>query len=160
MRFGFLALSCILLASPWGYSQQQYTESACILLQHQVKRFSQDPLSKIYRESKYQLDTYCRNPIPTPMDVASFVPDNQIRTVRPISPPPVLTLRQMMAAEPSPVVAEAPVAPAEKPAAAAAVGAIPDETASLFDNKLNLLAIPLVVLFGFILLRGIMRRLF
>ncbi|GGW72087.1 hypothetical protein [Alishewanella tabrizica] len=158
MRYGLLALSCILLASPWVYSQQQYTESACILLEHQAKRFSQDPFGRIYQESKYQLETYCSNPIPRPIDVANFVPDNQIRTVRPISPPPALTLKQMMAAETSPVVAATPLATSEKSASAAVMGPMPDETASVFDNKQNVLAIPLVVLLGFILLRSIMRR--
>lgn len=159
MRYGLVALFCLFLASPWVYSQQQYTESACILLEHQVKRFSQDPFGKIYQESKYQVDTFCRDPIPRQKDIANFLPDNQIRTVRPISPPPALTLKQMMAAETSPVVATIPVATFEKSASAAVTGPMPDETASVFDNKQNVLAIPLVVLLGFILLRLIMRRL-
>lgn len=159
MRFWLQILIINLIALPSVYSQQQYTESACILLQHQVKRFSHDLHSKVYRESKYQLDTYCRNPIPTPLDVANFVPDNQIRTVRPFTPPPAPTLREMLAAEVSSVEAETPLPPMQQPAAAAATSET-DITSTLFDSKLKLFTVPLVLLFGFIVLRGLIRRLF
>ena len=63
MRYWRFTLLLLLLMSPLAYSQQQYSEAACILLQQQIDRFSNQQLSA-YQDSKRQFDKHCRNPIP------------------------------------------------------------------------------------------------
>ncbi|WP_333606657.1 nuclease-related domain-containing protein [Arsukibacterium sp.] len=66
MRCWLLSLSLLLLSSPLAYSQQQYTEAACILLQQQIERFSHQPQLSTYQDSKRQFDNHCQNPLPAP----------------------------------------------------------------------------------------------
>ncbi|MFY8275402.1 nuclease-related domain-containing protein [Pseudoalteromonas sp. SSDWG2] len=54
-------LACVLLSSPL-YANDQYTESECILLQHQANDFSHNKLSVQYRSAKQKLDKHCINP--------------------------------------------------------------------------------------------------
>ncbi|SNY50092.1 Nuclease-related domain-containing protein [Arsukibacterium tuosuense] len=66
MRFWLFTLLLLLLRSPLAYSQQQYTEAACILLQQQIERFSPQPQLSTYQDSKRQFDKHCQKPIPAP----------------------------------------------------------------------------------------------
>jgi len=52
MRWWLFTLSLLLLSSPLAYGQQQYSEATCILLQQQIERFSVQPQSRNYLDSK------------------------------------------------------------------------------------------------------------
>ena len=62
MRTLLIALSLLLLVSPLVYSQQQYTEGACIMLQQQIDRFSHQKQNSNYRSAKREYDRFCRKP--------------------------------------------------------------------------------------------------
>ena len=64
MRF---TLPLLLLISPLAFGQKQYTEAACLLLQHQVVQFSHQPNSHNYQSAKREVDNHCQNPIPAPV---------------------------------------------------------------------------------------------
>lgn len=66
MRYWLFILVLLLLSSPLAYGQPQYTEAACILLQQQIERFSQQPQGRIYQDSKRQFDNHCQKPITAP----------------------------------------------------------------------------------------------
>ncbi|WP_462158876.1 nuclease-related domain-containing protein [Pseudoalteromonas sp. GB56] len=55
----FVALS---LLSNFLFANEQYTESECILLQHQATDFSHNKLSPQYRSAKQKLDKHCIKP--------------------------------------------------------------------------------------------------
>lgn len=62
MRTLLITLSLLLLVSPLVYSQQQYTEGACIMLQQQIDRFSHQKQNSNYRSAKREYDRFCRQP--------------------------------------------------------------------------------------------------
>jgi hypothetical protein len=62
MRYLFLLLSLLLLLSPLVYGQQQYSEGACILLQQQIDRFSQNKQNSNFRGATREYERFCRNP--------------------------------------------------------------------------------------------------
>jgi len=56
-------LILLLVVSPLGYGQQQYSEGACILLQQQADRFAHQPQNSNYRSAMREYDKYCRKPV-------------------------------------------------------------------------------------------------
>ena len=62
MRFSLLFL---LLISPTCFAQKQYTDAACLLLQQQADRFTGQPNSSTYLDTRRQLNNHCQNPITT-----------------------------------------------------------------------------------------------
>lgn len=67
MRWMRFTLPLLLLFSPLAFGQNQYTEAACLLLQHQMSQFSNQPNSHNYQSAKREVDNHCQNPIPTPV---------------------------------------------------------------------------------------------
>ncbi|WNO62104.1 nuclease-related domain-containing protein [Rheinheimera sp. MMS21-TC3] len=63
MRYLLLVLSLLLFLSSQVYSQQQYTEGACIMLQQQIDRFSNQKQNSNYRNASREYEKYCRNPV-------------------------------------------------------------------------------------------------
>ena len=57
----------LLLISPLAFGQKQYTEGACLLLQHQMAQFAHQPNSHNYQSAKREVDNHCQNPIPAPV---------------------------------------------------------------------------------------------
>ncbi|MCB5213585.1 NERD domain-containing protein [Rheinheimera aquimaris] len=49
-----------------AFSQKQYTEGACLLLQQQADRFAGQPNSRNYQDARRELNNHCQNPIPAP----------------------------------------------------------------------------------------------
>ncbi|WP_052749095.1 nuclease-related domain-containing protein [Arsukibacterium ikkense] len=66
MRCWRFTLPLLLVFSPLALGQQQYTEGTCILLQQQIARFSPQPQSRNYLDSKREFANHCKNPIPAP----------------------------------------------------------------------------------------------
>mgnify|MGYP006167109469 CR=1 FL=1 len=64
MRWMRFTLPLLLLISPLAFGQKQYTEAACLLLQHQMVQFSAQPNSHNYQSAKREVDNHCQNPIP------------------------------------------------------------------------------------------------
>ncbi|MDP5137794.1 nuclease-related domain-containing protein [Rheinheimera baltica] len=64
MRF---TLPLLLFISPLAFGQKQYTEGACLLLQHQMAQFAHQPNSHNYQSAKREFDNHCQNPIPAPV---------------------------------------------------------------------------------------------
>lgn len=67
MRWMRFTLPLLLLISPLAFGQKQYTEGACLLLQHQMVQFSAQPNSHNYQSAKREVDNHCQNPIPAPV---------------------------------------------------------------------------------------------
>lgn len=67
MRWMRFTLPLLLLISPLAFGQKQYTEGACLLLQHQMVQFSAQPNSHNYQSAKRAFDNHCQNPIPAPV---------------------------------------------------------------------------------------------
>ncbi|SEH85757.1 Nuclease-related domain-containing protein [Rheinheimera pacifica] len=67
MRWMRFTLPLLLLTSPLAFGQKQYTEGACLLLQHQIVQFSNQPNSHNYQSAKREFDNHCQNPIPAPV---------------------------------------------------------------------------------------------
>ena len=67
MRWMRFTLPLLLLISPLAFGQKQYTEAACLLLQHQMVQFSHQPNSYNYQSAKREVDNHCQNPIPAPV---------------------------------------------------------------------------------------------
>ena len=67
MRWMRFILPLLLLISPLAFGQKQYTEAACLLLQHQMAQFSHQPNSHNYQSAKREVDNHCQNPIPAPV---------------------------------------------------------------------------------------------
>ncbi len=67
MRWMRFTLPLLLLFSPLAFGQNQYTEAACLLLQHQMSQFSNQPNSHNYQSAKREVDNHCQNPIPAPV---------------------------------------------------------------------------------------------
>ncbi|MBU1312053.1 MAG: NERD domain-containing protein [Gammaproteobacteria bacterium] len=66
MRWMRFTLPLLLLISPLAFGQKQYTEGACLLLQHQMVQFAAQPNSHNYQSAKREVDNHCQNPIPAP----------------------------------------------------------------------------------------------
>lgn len=64
MRWMRFTLPLLLLISPLAFGQKQYTEGACLLLQHQMAQFSHQPNSHNYQSAKREVDNHCQNRIP------------------------------------------------------------------------------------------------
>ena len=67
MRWMRFTLPLLLLISPLAFGQKQYTEAACLLLQHQMVQFSAQLNSHKYQSAKREFDNHCQNPIPAPV---------------------------------------------------------------------------------------------
>jgi hypothetical protein len=67
MRWMRFTLPLLLFISPLAFGQKQYTEAACLLLQHQMVQFSAQPNSHNYQSAKREVDNHCQNPIPAPV---------------------------------------------------------------------------------------------
>ncbi|WP_051219990.1 nuclease-related domain-containing protein [Rheinheimera baltica] len=67
MRWMRFTLPLLLLISPLAFGEKQYTEGACLLLQHQMVQFSAQPNSHNYHSAKREVDNHCQNPIPAPV---------------------------------------------------------------------------------------------
>jgi len=67
MRWMRFTLPLLLLISPLAFGQKQYTEGACLLLQHQMVQFLAQPNSHNYQSAKRAFDNHCQNPIPAPV---------------------------------------------------------------------------------------------
>jgi len=52
MRWMRFTLPLLLLISPLAFGQKQYTEAACLLLQHQMVQFAHQPNSHNYQSAK------------------------------------------------------------------------------------------------------------
>ena len=80
MRWMRFTLPLLLLISPLAFGQKQYTEGACLLLQHQMVQFAAQPNSHNYQSAKREVDNHCQNPIPAPVKdlVLSNVPAKTI----------------------------------------------------------------------------------
>ncbi|GAB2907436.1 nuclease-related domain-containing protein [Rheinheimera gaetbuli] len=108
MRWMRFTLPLLLLISPLAFGQKQYTEGACLLLQHQMVQFANQPNSHNYQSAKRESDNHCQNPIPAPVkdvvltnipakpvtvgSVAKAVttkPANANVAVKAVTPPPV-----------------------------------------------------------------------
>ena len=63
MRCLLLGISLLLLLPPTVYSEQQYTEGACILLQQQIDRFSQHKQNSNYRSATREYNRFCNKPV-------------------------------------------------------------------------------------------------
>ena len=71
-----LILSLLLMVSPLAYSQQQYSEGACILLAQQIDRFSQQKQSSNYRSARREYDRFCLQPATRRPAVVKTLPDS------------------------------------------------------------------------------------
>ncbi|MDR6981840.1 hypothetical protein J2X32_000448 [Rheinheimera pacifica] len=137
MRWMRFTLPLLLLISPMAFGQKQYTEGACLLLQHQMVQFSAQPSSHNYQNAKREFDNHCQNPIPAPVK-------NLVLTNIPAKPVTVgsaanaVTTKQVNAN----VVAKAATPPPVKPAPAA----IPKPA-----DVLTALFAPILAFFGSIL---------
>jgi hypothetical protein len=67
MRWMRFTLPLLLLISPLAFGQKQYTEGACLLLQHQMVQFSAQPNSHNYQSAKREFNNHCQNPRPVPV---------------------------------------------------------------------------------------------
>ena len=67
MRWMRFTLPLLLLTSPLVFGQKQYTEAACLLLQHQMVQFSHQPNSHNYQSAEREVDNHCQDPIAAPV---------------------------------------------------------------------------------------------
>lgn len=67
MRWMRFTLPLLLFICPQAFGQKQYTEGACLLLQHQMVQFAAQPNSHNYQSAKREFDNHCQNPIPAPV---------------------------------------------------------------------------------------------
>jgi type IV secretory pathway VirB2 component (pilin) len=119
MRWMRFILPLLLLISPLAFGQKQYTEGACLLLQHQMVQFSAQSNSHNYQSAKHAFDNHCQNPIPAPVKdlVLTNTPAKTITVgsvKNTVTTKPVNTAIAAKAATPPPV-RPAPAAP-PKPA--------------------------------------------
>ncbi|MBZ9611328.1 nuclease-related domain-containing protein [Rheinheimera maricola] len=148
MRWMRFTLPLLLLFSPLAFGQKQYTEGACLLLQHQMVQFAAQPNSHNYQSAKREVDNHCQNPIPAPVKdlVLTNIPAKPITVggvKKTVTTKPVNNTAAAKAATPSPV-KPAPAAP-PKPA---------DVLKTLFAPVLALLGgvLAMLLLFAIVLL--------
>ena len=115
MRLLLLTLLLLLFVSPLAYSQQQYSEGACILLQQQIDRFSQQKQSSNYRSARREYDRFCLQPATRPPAVAKNLPVSS--AVQKPTPAKAATALQQTAEPAATTVAAPIIEPAEKAAA-------------------------------------------
>lgn len=115
MRWMRFTLPLLLFISLFAFGQKQYTEAACLLLQHQMSQFSHLPNSHNYQSAKRELDNHCQNPIPAPVK-------DEVLTNIPEKPVAVGSVKSTVNTQPvNPAVADkATTPPPVKPAPAAA----------------------------------------
>ena len=108
MRWMRFTLPLLMLISPLAFGQKQYTEAACLLLQHQMVQFAHQPNSHNYQSAKREVDNHCQNPIPAPVkdlvltnipakpvtvgsvkNTATTKPVNNTAATKAATPPPV-----------------------------------------------------------------------
>lgn len=108
MRWMRFTLMLLLVISPLAFGQKQYTEAACLLLQHQMVQFAHQPNSHNYQSAKREVDNHCQNPIAAPVkdlvltnipaktitvgsvkNTVTTKPVNTAVAVRTATPPPV-----------------------------------------------------------------------
>ena len=121
-----LILSLLLMVSPSAYSQQQYSEGACILLQQQIDRFSQQKQSSNYRSARREYDRFCLQPATRRPAVVT----PQSASVAVDAPAPAVTALQQAAASAATTVA----APATK-AMVEAAAVSPDTAEGGFSSE-------------------------
>ncbi|OYW92921.1 MAG: hypothetical protein B7Z18_07425 [Alishewanella sp. 32-51-5] len=80
MRWMRYTLTLLLFISPFAFGQKQYTEAACLLLQHQMAQFSHQPNNHNYQSAKREVDNHCQNPIPAPVKdvVLTNIPEKPV----------------------------------------------------------------------------------
>lgn len=120
MRWMRFTLLLLLVISPLAFGQKQYTEAACLLLQHQMTQFANQPNSHNYQSAKREVDNHCQNPIPAPVKdvVLTNIPAKPITVSsvkNTVTNKPVNTAVAVKTATPSPVkpVPAAPPKPAD-----------------------------------------------
>lgn len=150
MRFTLPLLPLLLLISPLAFGQKQYTEGACLLLQHQIAQFSAQPNSHNYQSAKRAFDNHCQNPTPAP--VKDVVLTN--------TPAKAVTVGSVKSTEPTKRVnntaaAKAATPPPVKPAPAA-VPKPADVLTALFAPVLAFLGSILAMLLLLALLAGLL----
>ena len=115
MRYLLFTLTLLLIPIPLA-AQQQYTDGACILLQQQIDRFSQQRQNGNYRSAKREYDRFCQKPVqavPRGRQAQQAVPVNTAATER----------AEKVLPQPAPVEVTAPQEAAPTIAASAAVTA-------------------------------------
>ncbi|MEO3877163.1 nuclease-related domain-containing protein [Rheinheimera fenheensis] len=115
MRWMRFTVPLLLLFSPMAFGQKQYTEAACLLLQHQMVQFSHQPNSHNYQSAKREVDNHCQNPIPAPLK-------DIVLTNIPAKPVTVSSVKNTVTNRPvnTATVTKATIPPQVKPAPAAA----------------------------------------
>ncbi len=120
MRWMRFTLLLLLVISPLAFGQKQYTEAACLLLQHRMTQFANQPNSHNYQSAKREVDNHCQNPIPAPVKdvVLTNIPAKPITVSsvkNTVTNKPVNTAVAVKTATPSPVkpVPAAPPKPAD-----------------------------------------------
>lgn len=102
MRFMRFTLPLLLLISPLAFGQKQYTEGACLLLQHQMVQFSNQPSSHNYQSAKREFANHCQNPIPAPVKdlVLTNIPAKQAATTQKNITLPAATTKLALSTQP------------------------------------------------------------
>ncbi|MDX5405453.1 MAG: NERD domain-containing protein [Chromatiaceae bacterium] len=154
MRWMRFTLPLLLLCSPQAFGQKQYTEAACLLLQHQMAQFSHQPNSQNYQSAKREVDNHCQNPIPAPVKdlVLTNIPAKPITVSsvkNTVTTKSVNTATSAKATTPPPV----KPAPAAAPKPADVLKGLFAPVAALFGAILALLGgmLAMVVLFVFVI---------
>src|SRR5690606_27380154 len=119
--------SLLLTVTPLAYSQQQYSEGACILLAQQIDRFSQQKQSSNYRSARREYDRFCLQPA-TRRPAVVKTPPASTAVDAPAPARAVTALQQTAAPAAATMVAE----PASEPAAEA--GAVSPDTVERGSN--------------------------
>lgn len=150
MRWMRFTLPLLMLISPLAFGQKQYTEGACLLLQHQMVQFSAQPNSHNYQSAKRAFDNHCQNPIPAPVK-------DLVLTNIPAKPVAVASAKNTVTTKPvnANVAVKAATPPPGKPAPAA-VPKPADVLTALFAPVLAFLGSILAMLLLLALLAGLL----
>ena len=135
-RFMRFTLPLLLFISPLAFGQKQYTEAACLLLQHQMAQFSHQPNSHNYQSAKREVDNHCQNPIPAPVKdlVLTNIPAKPVTVSsvkNTVTTKPVNTAVAVKTTTPPPV----KLAPAAAPKPADVLAAIFAPVLAFFGNR-------------------------
>ncbi|MEH8019071.1 NERD domain-containing protein [Rheinheimera muenzenbergensis] len=150
MRWMRFTLPLLLVISPLVFGQKQYTEGACLLLQHQMVQFSSQPNSHNYQSAKREVDNHCQNTIPAPVK-------DLVLTNIPAKPVAVGSVKNTATAKPvsANVAVKAATPPPVKPAPAAPPKPA-DVLTALFAPVFALLGSMLAMLLLFIFVIGVL----
>jgi hypothetical protein len=140
-RYWRFTLLLLLLLSPLAFGQQQYTEGTCILLQQQIDRYSPQPQSHRYLDSKREFANHCQNPIPAP-DKPLVLSNIPVKPAEPENPTIVVP--------PQPATTKTTLAPA-KPAGV---------MNQILGTTFKMMSLPLLSLLGFLLVGAVIGLLF